>query len=224
MTARPPTSSHHIPSPLFAIVIIRLHFPKYGYKMLLYSQNWPTNGMLYLKWAKSVVCWHEKLTHTSEEKPLPFHSNITGNSPTNQNGLLKKTPIITPNYINVFFNHSLSPFIAGEIIINHHQPLPRPCCPQLPPPAVPLVPPAMRPPPAPSPRCPAPGAAPVLARRRRRRGRPGRGRRPWRGAGSPRSPRSPRAWGHRNQGLLNVPWLGYIGHHLIVAIKKTINT
>ena len=28
----------------------------------------------------------------------------------------------------------------------------------------------------------------------------------------------------RIQGLLNVPWLGYIGHHLIVAIKKTIYT
>ena len=26
------------------------------------------------------------------------------------------------------------------------------------------------------------------------------------------------------QGLVNVPWLGNIGHHLIVAIKKTINT
>ena len=25
-----------------------------------------------------------------------------------------------------------------------------------------------------------------------------------------------------HQGLVNVPWLGYIGHHLIVAIKKTI--
>ena len=36
------------------------------------------------------------------------------------------------------------------------------------------------------------------------------------------------SWGFnqplKGQGLLNVPWLGYIGHHLILAIKKTRNT